>query len=89
MAMSSIEYKELVVEFGKDIRSLADDLYEATTEELPAKKRAAVLAAGQKKVRDYEELLSRVQGAKNAEIRNDYGGLVEEIREFVRQLTEK
>ncbi len=89
MALSSIEYKELVVEFGKDVNRLADDLYEATTEELPAKQRASVLAAGQKKVRDYEDLLARVEGAKKTEVQKRFGELVDEIRTFVRTLTEK
>ena len=86
MAMGSIEYKELIYEFGRDISKIADDLYEASSEEIPASKRKAIVAAGQKKVRDYELMLTKLEGARRSEAEQEFADAVEELRSYLRTL---
>ena len=89
MALSSIERKELIVAFGHDLSPIADGLYEATTEDLPKTQENAAISAGQRKLREYEDLVGKLQGAHRAEVEKDYGPTVEEIRGFLKTLKER
>lgn len=87
MTLDSLEYKQLVIDFGDGVSEVADDLYAATTEDdLTPENRAAVIAAGERKLRQYDELLRKVPGARNQEVQKRFGDVVEEIRTFLDQL---
>ena len=88
MALGSMEYKELVVEFGRDLSRIADELYRATTEELPPDRRAGVIIGGKRKVREYQAFLGRVEGARRLEVERRFGDSVDEISGFLRTLGE-
>lgn len=87
MPLSSMEYKERLVEFGRNLSQVADDLYEAIEEQLPPARRATIIAAGQRKVRDYTSLLDEVTGPKKAEVEKMYGNRVRDIEGFLKTLT--
>lgn len=89
MALSSIEMKELVVAFGRDLGPTADKLYEATTENVSKTQKSAVISDGERKLREYDDLLGKLQGARRAEVEKRYSRTVEEIRGFLATLREK
>jgi hypothetical protein len=86
MALSSMEYKERLVEFGRNLSEVADDLYEATEEDLPRARREAIIAAGDRKVREYLALIAEVTGPKKAEVEKMYGSEVRDIEEYLKTL---
>ena len=88
MALSSIEYKERMLEFDEDLSDVAADLYEATTEKLTDAKRAAIVAAGKQKLMAFEALLAAVSPAQRPDVQKRFGSKIADIREFLRTLKE-
>jgi hypothetical protein len=89
MALGSMEYKERMVEFGRNLSQVADDLYEAIEEDLPRARRDAIIAAGERKIRDFSALLDDVSGPKKAEVEKTYGDQVRDIEQFLKTLKKK
>ena len=80
MALSSIEQKELVVAFGRDVRRVSADLFEATTEEVTKAQKNSAIAAGRRKVKEYGNLLSSLQGARRTEVETRYADIIRNIQ---------
>ena len=89
MALSSIEYKERLVEFGRDLSQVADNLYEAIEDELPPARREAVIAAAQKKVQDYSAFLEELKTPQKAELERKYGSRVRDIEGWLDTLLKR
>jgi hypothetical protein len=86
MALSSIEYKERMLEFDEDLSDVAADLYWATTEKPSGQKRAALVAAGKRKLAAFDALLTVVSPAQRPEVQKRFGDKITDIRGFLRTL---
>jgi hypothetical protein len=86
MALGSIEYKELLNEFGEDVQEINDNLYQATKPATAAKKREAVVKSARKKLQDYDALLAQLDGAQRSNAEKRFADLMTEMRDSVTQL---
>lgn len=86
MAMSSIEYKELLNRFEGDLQEIVDDLYQATKPKTPPKKRGAVLNTGRRKLKEYGALLAQLDGAQRKRAETDFADWIDQVRKYVTDL---
>ena len=88
MALNSLEYKTLLNEFEEDLQEINDALYKATKPATPQDKRDKAVQTAQAKLRGYDELLAKLDGAQRKRAETDFGELIEEMREYVSQLSQ-
>ena len=90
MAAIDIEdFSARVIDLGKGLQSLCDDLYNATQEEgLDNETVNDLITQGQEKISKYEKLLNETSGGMKEEV-EDYGDFIEEIRDFINELENK
>ena len=88
MAMDIEEFRELILELGEGLNSLCDDLYAATQEPLNANDEQELINQGKSKIATYENLLNATSGGMKEEVEGQRH-FIEEIKEFVKELSEK
>jgi hypothetical protein len=88
MPMESLEFKELLIAFEEDVADVRDDLYEALTDELPAARRKAIIAAAKKKLADYDAMLGKLQGLQRKQAADEFQENVGIIKERLAKLIE-
>jgi hypothetical protein len=87
VALESIAFKEALLKFEDDLADVRSDLYEALNEKLPAARVKRIVAAGQKKLADYDALLAKLSGTQRKTAEGEFSEQVDTIRERVEQLT--
>ena len=80
MPLGSIEFKDALLKFEKDINDLLGDLYEAKTDDLPAARKKAIIAAGKKKLADYDALLGKLSPAQKTTANKSFAEHMATIR---------
>ena len=88
MAMESLEYKELLHGFGKDLKRTDEDLYEATDGDVEPGQRQAAIAAGRRKLQEYDAMLARFDDGERAHAAERFGERIGDIRRSLQQLGE-
>lgn len=84
--LDSIEFKQAVVDFGSDLSKIADDLYEATSEDLASDRIVEIVAAGERKLQEYPVLLEKAGDVRRVEVEKDFGDTIGQIREYLKTL---
>lgn len=86
MAMDSTDFKRLSHGFGRDLHDVKQSLYFALNGELSEPERAEAVAAGEKKLKDYAQLLQQLEGTKKDQVTRQFAESVEEISKTLAQL---
>jgi hypothetical protein len=87
--LGSMGSKQAVTAFEEDFVDVHDDLYAAVEEDPGEKKRAAVIAAGEKKLAEYARLLERIDDKHKADLERDFGAQIEAVRARIAELSER
>jgi hypothetical protein len=83
MSTKSFETKQLLNTFGSDLRRISGNLYQALSGDVPSGDRQSAIAAGKKKVADYEALLESLDGVRKAAAVERFGEVVQRIRDHL------
>ena len=86
MAMTSIEYKELLNRFEEDLQEIIDSLYQVTQPKTPPKKREEVMNTARRKLKDYDALLAQLDGARRTRVETDFADWMDQMRQYLTQL---
>jgi hypothetical protein len=87
VALESIKFKEAILKFDDDLADVRSDLYEALNEKLPASRVKQIVAAGKKKLTDYDALLAKLSGSQRQKAETQFSEEIETIKERVGKLT--
>jgi hypothetical protein len=87
MPLPSDQAKVALREFARDLEKIASALYKATKRPVPPEQKDAAVAAGRKKLADYEALVASLSDAFKAEAANDFGRYIDAIREYLAKAT--
>jgi hypothetical protein len=88
MAMESLQYKELLHQFGKDLKRTDEELYEATDGEVAPARREAAVAAGRRKLQEYAAMMARLDEGERAHADERFAERIADIRRSLEQLGE-
>jgi hypothetical protein len=88
MPMDSLEFKQLIADFGQDLKAISERLYEAVQGELTETDGEGAVAAARAKLAAYDELLAdpRLDAVKQSQVTNTFGERVERIRDRLTRL---
>lgn len=79
MAITSLEFKRIDVEFGRRLESVDKELYEAIGECRSKEEVAKEIKAAKEILIEYESILKTLDEIKRAQFKDDYGDSIVDI----------
>ena len=91
MTITSREFKQLIVDFERDLQEIAEGLYEAIEDEISPKAGAAFADRARSKIADYSSLLndSRFDDLKRSQVAERLESEVDDLRDMIRSYEAK
>lgn len=84
--MTSMEFKQLSVDFGKKLEKIDEDLYNAVEKGLTEEEAKTQITAGEELIAEYKKILSELDEIKSPQFKDRREEGIEDIIEFIDQI---